>query len=507
MSTMPVLALKGITKHFGPVEANRNVNFTLKRGEIHGVLGENGAGKSTLMNVISGIYQPDGGDIYIDGRKTVIRSTREALDTGIGMVHQHFMLIPVFSVIENIMLCEKRVLGFQGTALNRKKTRRKLAHLSSRFALNVDPDAVVETLPVGVQQRIEILKALYHQARILILDEPTAVLAPQEADELFKVMKALADQEVSIVFITHKLGEVMDVADRITVMRRGRVVSTIKSGETSIRHLARMMVGRDIHMAGYKKPVLPGPVILDVRQLTVKTKQKADRVKDISFQVRSGEIFGIAGVQGNGQTELVSAITGLGDAASGMVMIDGNTMPFLNPRAMVKAGMAHIPEDRIKHGLVPSYSVYDNLVLCNYFQPPFAGRLLRHLKKVKENGNDMIARFDIRAPTPRAPVNTLSGGNQQKLILSRELSRDIRILVANQPTRGLDVGSIEFIYGQILALREKGIGILLISTDLDEIMALSDRIAVMVKGRFVEVVETGQVTRDRIGLMMTGLYR
>ena len=504
MDAAPILEARGITKLFGSITANKEVNFDLKKGEIHAVLGENGAGKSTLMNMISGIYQPDEGGIFIDGQPIVFKTPREALNAGVGMVHQHFMLIPVFSVLENFLLCEEMDLSYQGMCLNRDKVEQRIDQLSSQLGWKVDPNAIIESLSVSVQQRVEILKALYRHVRILILDEPTAVLTPQEVVELFRVMKTLSNQGVSIVFITHKLKEVLEISDRITVMRRGQVIETTLPGQIHVNQLAEMMVGRDVNFVVEKRPISPGPVILDVRHLTVKERRGANIVHDISFQVRSGEILGIAGVQGNGQAELASALSGLQAVSSGTVIFDGKTMPFLNPRALIKAGMAHIPEDRIQYGLVLPYTIADNQVLCSYFQYPFARYMLRKYRKVMENGEKLMALFDIRAPSPLTLVGTLSGGNQQKVILSRELSRDIRFLIANQPTRGLDVGSIEYIHQQIIKLRDRGIGVLLISTELDEIMALSDRIAVMYKGQFITIVEASQTSREQVGLWMTG---
>lgn len=504
MSDETVLEARKLTKRFADVTANRNVDFELKKGEIHLLLGENGAGKSTLMNVLSGLYPPDEGEIFIRNQPVAMKNTGDGLRLGIGMVHQHFMLVPVFTVAENIVLGDEMTRGIGHFSLDMRKAREKVKALSETFGLTVDPDARVETLSVGVQQRVEILKALYRRARILFLDEPTAVLTAREVQDLFGVMERLTKSGVSIVFITHKLKEVMAIADRITVMRRGRVIGTVAPDETDQYRLAEMMVGRAVDLHAEKRPHTPGPVVLDVRDLTVRDNRKAECVKDISFQVRSGEIFGIAGVQGNGQKELASALAGLQAISSGRLLLDGKTMPPLNPRAMVNAGMAHIPEDRLKDGLVLPYSIADNQVLCTYYRHPFAGILIRRPRAVIDHADRLMERFDIRAPGPLSTVGTLSGGNQQKVVVSRELSREIRFLLANQPTRGLDVGSVATIHRQIIEIRDRGVAVLLISAELDEIMSLSDRIAVMFDGTFLKIVDAGEASREEIGLLMAG---
>jgi ABC-type uncharacterized transport system ATPase subunit len=498
---VPVLEVRGISKRFPGVLANDNVSFSLHEGEIHAILGENGAGKSTLLNIIYGLYHPDSGDIMIDGQKVMIHSSLDAIRRGIGMVHQHFMLVPVFTVTENMVLGSEVTLG--GGVLDMRKARKQIVDLSNQYGLKIDPDALVEDIPVGVQQRVEILKALYRGAKILFLDEPTAVLTPQEVSDLFKIMHQLCDRGVSIVFITHKLKEVLEIADRITVMRRGKVVGSTIPSVCTDRDLANMMVGREVMLQVDRQPAHPKEVVLSVRNLTVR-EMDAEVVKDISFEVHEGEILGIAGVQGNGQTQLAEAITGLRSAAQGEVWLSDHKMPYKNPRNLIEHGMAHIPEDRHKHGLVLPYTLADNLVLCTYYREPFAVNGTRNDKAILDNALGLIKRFDVRAPGPNVPAATLSGGNQQKLIVARELSRPVKLLIANQPTRGLDVGSIEYIHRQIVDMRDTGIGVLLVSAELDEIMALSDRIAVMYRGQIVAVVNAADTTREELGLLMAG---
>lgn len=496
-----VLETIGISKNFGSVAANNNVDFSLRRGEIHVLMGENGAGKSTLVNIISGLYQPSAGRIVVRGRRTRIDNTGDALRNGIGMVHQHFMLIPVFTVTENIVLGNEIT---RGLLLDMEGAHRIIQDLSEANGLDVDPHALTETLPIGIQQRVEILKALYRQAKILILDEPTAVLTPRETDDLFRILRRLAGNGVSIVFITHKLKEAMDIADRITVMRHGEVIGTIEPDETDENRLAAMMVGRKIKLKVGKQPAAKGPVMLEVNNITIGNRMRSRIIRELSFKIRSGEILGIAGVQGNGQSELAAALAGLQPVASGEIMLGGKKLPQEDPRARVAAGMAHIPEDRVKHGLVLPYSIADNQVLSTYYRYPFAKNMVRRKRAIYENAVRLIDRFDIRAPGPETVVGNLSGGNQQKVIVSRELSRNICFLLANQPTRGLDVGSIEYIHHQIIGMRDKGTAVLLISAELDEIVALSDRIAVMYRGELLRVPDARIATREQLGLLMTG---
>jgi ABC-type uncharacterized transport system ATPase subunit len=497
-----VLQAKDITKQFPGVLANDKVNFDLRKGEIHALLGENGAGKTTLMNILYGLYLPDSGEILVNGSPAVIHSPKDSIALGIGMVHQHFMLIPVFTVAENIMLGEETVR--YGMVLDQKAVATRVRGLSQQYGLEIDPEALVGPLSVGEQQRVEIVKALYRNAQILILDEPTAVLTPQEADELFVIMRELTKRGVSIIFITHKLKEVLSVADRITAMRRGTVVGTTTPAETDEHKLAAMMVGREVILTVEKAPAKPKDVILNVENLTIEDDRGVEVVRQLGLDVHAGEILGIAGVQGNGQTELVEALTGLRKRKSGRVVLRGQELPELKPRRNVEAGQAHIPEDRHKHGLVLAFSIADNEVLCTYYQPPFAHGMQRDQKAVIENAIKLIERFDIRTPSPLLPAKKLSGGNQQKAIVARELSRPIHLLIANQPTRGLDVGSIEYIHRQIVDMRDQGIAVLLVSAELDEIISLSDRIAVMYHGQIVATMDADKATCAELGLLMAG---
>lgn len=502
MENTPVLETRNITKRFPGVLANSNVNMQLHKGEILAILGENGAGKTTLLNIIYGLYAQDSGDIYINGKLSPITNPNDAIKHGIGMVHQHFMLVPVFSVLENIILGSE--VTKNGIFIDRKKARKQIVNLSNSFGLKVDPDAIVEDLPVGVQQRVEILKALFRHANILILDEPTAVLTPQETDDLFRIMRQLREEGVSIVFITHKLKEVLDIADRIIVMRRGEVVGETVPAQTNEADLANMMVGREVLLRVDRSPAHPGNVVLKVVHLTVKGQSQMHTVHNVDLEVRNGEILGLAGVQGNGQTELVEAITGLRKYDEGEVYIDEKPIPANNPRALVENGMAHIPEDRHKHGLVLPYQLTDNLVLCTYYQEPFSKHGIRNEQTILENASSLIERFDVRTPSPFVIAANLSGGNQQKVIVARELSRQVAVVIANQPTRGLDVGSIEYIHRTLVKLRDGGAAVLVVSAELDEIIGLSDRIAVMYRGKIVATVDAASTTREEIGLLMAG---
>ncbi len=501
MSDVPALEVRGITKRFPGVLANDQVDLTLRRGEIHALLGENGAGKSTLMNIIYGLYTQDEGQIFINGQAVEIHNPNDAIAHGIGMVHQHFMLVPVFTVAENIVLGAEVT---RGTSLDMRRAEKDIRRLSEEFGLEVDPRAIVEDMPVGLQQRAEIVKALYRDARILVLDEPTAVLTPQESEDLFRVMKQLTERGVSIIFITHKLKEVLAIADSITVMRRGRVAGATTPHATDEQGLASMMVGRDVVLAIDKPPAEPRQVVLQVRELTVRDERGVDVVRDVSFDVRAGEILGIAGVQGNGQTELVEVLTGLRGAVAGSIHLNGQPVPFHNPRYLIEHGIAHIPEDRQKHGLVLPYSVADNLVLCSYYKPPFSRGVQRRQQPIKKQAEALIAEFDVRTPSALTPASHLSGGNQQKVIVARELSRHLSLLIANQPTRGLDVGSIEFIHRRIVEQRDEGIAVMLVSAELDEILSLADRIAVIYHGRIVATLPAEQATREQLGLLMAG---
>ncbi len=499
----PVLELHNITKRFPGVLANDHVSLTLEEGEIHALLGENGAGKTTLMNILYGLYRADEGDIYVRGRKVTIRSPSDAIALGIGMVHQHFMLVPVMTVTENIILGAEPTRV--GPFLDRRAAAARIRELSERYGLEVDPDAYIKDLPVGVQQRVEILKLLYRKADILILDEPTAVLTPQEVEELFRILRALASQGNSIIFISHKLKEVMTIADRITVLRQGRVVGTTTPAETSEAELAAMMVGRAVKLTVEKPPAQPGDVVLAVEDLHVRDERGEPAVRGVSFTVRAGEILGIAGVQGNGQTELVEAITGLRTPERGRIRIKGVDTTWATPRHFFEQGAAHVPEDRQRDGLVLSYPVRDNLVLNTYYKPPFAVGFRVRYDTVEQHAWRLVQEFDIRTPSIYTPVSHLSGGNQQKVIVAREFSRPIDLLVAAQPTRGLDVGSIEYIHQRLIEKRNQGCAVLLVSSELDEIMALSDRIAVMYEGRIMDILPAEKATREHLGLLMAGV--
>ena len=508
-----VLQATGITKRFPGVLANDDVSFDLHMGEVHAVLGENGAGKTTLMNILYGLYKPDAGEVMVNGQPMVLNSTKDAISHGIGMVHQHFMLIPVFSVTENIMLGSETDHRTRGAGpippldrLERKTVAAMVKELSHKYRLDVDPEAIVGDLPVGVQQRVEIVKALYRKASILILDEPTAVLTPQEAEDLTRIMHELTSQGVSIIFITHKLKEVLSIADRITVMRGGKVVGTTTPAETSEHQLAAMMVGREVILTVEKGPAKPQENILKVDNLVVHDRRGLEAVRGVSFTVREGEILGIAVVQGNGQTELVEALTGLIPTQSGQVIMSGKDLTNQTPREFTRTGLAHIPEDRQRHGLVLSYPVVDNMVLCDYYHAPYSKYGVIQPQVMEANAVKLINDYDVRTPSPYNPTGKLSGGNQQKVIVARELSRPVKLLVANQPTRGLDVGSIEYIHKEIIAMRDRGVAVLVISAELDEIMALSDRIAVMYRGQIVTTVPAGEVTREQLGLWMAGAH-
>ncbi len=502
----------GITKRFPGVLANDHIDFELRKGEIHALLGENGAGKSTLMNILYGLYQPDEGQIFINGEQVHITSPHDAIAKGIGMVHQHFMLVPPLTVTENIMLGQEslvqstRAMG-KLAVLDRRSVASRIRELSHAYELDVDPDAYVKDLPVGAQQRVEIVKALYRSAEILILDEPTAVLTPQEADELFVIMRTLIEQNKSIVFITHKLREVFAVANRISVMRTGQMVGSVDPAQATREDLAEMMVGRKVILQVDKTEASPGQPILVVKELNVKDDRDHLAVDGVSFDVCEGEILGIAGVQGNGQTELAEALTGLRPAESGVVTIIGHDITHASPRQVVEVGTAHVPEDRHKHGLVLTFPIRDNLVLCTYYLSPFATGVEINFPVIEKQAKELVKMFDVRTPGIMTMAGSLSGGNQQKVIVARELSRPFKLLVVNQPTRGLDVGSIEFIHGRIVEARDKGSAVLLISAELDEIMSLSDRIAVMYKGRILETLDANVATREQLGLLMAGITK
>ncbi len=499
----PILELHGITKRFPGVLANDHIDLTLDEGEIHALLGENGAGKTTLMNILYGLYQPDEGEIIVRGQKITVHSPSDAIAVGIGMVHQHFMLVPVFTVTENVMLGEEATRS--GGFLDREKVAAEIQRISRQYNLEVDPKAFVKDLPVGVQQRVEIIKLLYRKADILIFDEPTAVLTPQEADELFKIMRSLVDQGKSIIFITHKLREVLEFSDRITVIRRGRVVGTTLPQDADQNKRAAMMVGRAVMLELDKQVAKPGEVVLAVQDLTVIDDRRQIAVDKVSFDVRAGEVLGVAGVQGNGQTELVEAITGLRPVLEGKINLLHHDITAASPRAITELGTGHIPEDRQKVGLVLSFPVEDNLILNTYYKPPNAKGINMQGASIDQETQQMVKDYDIRTPGIKVSAGSLSGGNQQKVIVARELSRPLKLLVASQPTRGLDVGSIEYIHKQILSRRDDQTAVLLVSTELDEVMELSDRIAVMYRGKIVAIVPIERATKEYIGLLMAGV--
>jgi len=498
---MPVLELREITKVFPGVRANDRVSLVLERGEIVALLGENGAGKSTLMNVVYGLLAPDGGEILVDGKPVRIRTPREAIDLGIGMVHQHFMLVETLTVTENIIMGhEPSRFGVIDFAAARAKVR----ELSLRYGLKVDPDARVADLSVGMQQRVEILKALYQGARILILDEPTAVLSPQEVGELFGVVRSLVTEGLSVVLITHKLDEVMGAADRVVVMRDGRVVGETTPAKTDQVGLARMMVGRDVVLTVERTPAHPGETVLEVRDLVVLDERRLEALKGISLTVHAGEIVGIAGVDGNGQTQLVEAIVGLKRPQSGSISLRDKDITHSAPHATIHAGVSHVPEDRQRRGLVLEFDLAENLILGDQRDAPYARAGIMRTRVIDEAARKRVGDYDVRTPSIRVLAGNLSGGNQQKLVLAREMGRDPDLLVAAQPTRGLDVGAIEFVHRRILTERDGGKAVLLVSMELEEIMSLSDRILVMYEGRIAAEFAADEADAERIGFFMTG---
>ena len=492
-----------ITKRFPGITANDNITLQLKKGEIHALLGENGAGKSTLMSVLFGLYQPEEGEIRKDGKKVEIRNPNDANDLGIGMVHQHFKLVECFSVLDNIILGAEPT---QGAFLKKDEARKKVMALSEQYHLQVDPDAIVEDITVGMQQRTEILKMLYRDNEILIFDEPTAVLTVQEIQELMQIMKDLAKEGKSILFISHKLNEIMEVSDRCTVLRKGKYVGTVETKDTTPEKLSAMMVGRNVSFKVEKKPAEPGDVVLDVKNMSVMGKNKKEAVQDVSFQVRKGEIVCITGIDGNGQTELVYGISGLEPLHSGSIVMNGKDITKTSIRERSVNGMSHIPEDRHKHGLVLDYTLEDNIVLQRYFEPQFTNKLgLLKRKEIRKYSDRLIDEYDIRSGQGSSTVvRAMSGGNQQKAIIAREIDKDPDLLIAVQPTRGVDIGAIEFIHKQLIRQRDEGKGILLVSLELDEVMDVPDRILVMYEGKLVGEFRPDEVTVEELGLYMTG---
>lgn len=494
------LELRGITKRFGALVANDHIDLTVEPGEIHCLLGENGAGKSTLMNVLYGFYQADEGEILLDDVVQHFAGPGDAMKAGIGMVHQHFMLIPVFTVAENVMLGHEQTKF--GGRLDLNAARAKVREISARFGFDVDPDALVEDLPVGVQQRVEIIKALSQNAKVLVFDEPTAVLTPQETDELMAIMRQLKEQGTAIIFITHKLREVREVADRITVIRLGKVIGQAEPTATNVE-LASMMVGRAVTLAVEKEPANPGAAALVVKNLSVIDQIGQIVVNDVSFEVRAGEILAIAGVQGNGQTELTEAIIGLQPRIQGEILLDGKPIQGHSVRKVLDAGVGFVPEDRNEDGLVGEFTIQENLMLDRSTGDPFVKGGNIQFSYLKDFAEEKVREFDVRTQSIDTKVGRLSGGNAQKVVLARELSRELRLFVAAQPTRGLDVGSIEFVHKRIVATRDAGVPVIVVSTELDEVAALADRIAVMYRGGIVGIVP-GNTSRDVLGLMMAG---
>ena len=497
------LELRGITKRFGSLTANDAIDLAVGDGEIHAILGENGAGKSTLMNVVYGLLQPDEGSISVDGREIKINSPLDALAAGIGMVHQHFMLIPVFTVAENIVLGHEKTKRFG--ILDLESARKEILRVSAEYNFEIDPDALVENLPVGLQQRVEIIRALIYDAKVLILDEPTAVLTPQETDELLRNMKKLKARGTSIVFITHKLREVKEAADKITIIRRGKVVGTA-SPSASQEELASLMVGRPVSLDVDKNAAKLGGVTLAVSNLTISDHTGRSLVKNVSFEVRAGEILAVAGVQGNGQSELAEAIVGLQEHVTGKIELEGTDITKASVRDALHAGIAFVPESREEDGLISSFSIEENLILDLHDLPPYAKGPLISQSVVSTQAEKLVKEFDIRAQSAKDPASSLSGGNKQKVVLARELSRPVKLVVASQPTRGLDVGSIEFVHERIIAERDAGRAVLLFSTELDEVSALADRIAVMYRGEFIAIVPA-DTSREELGLLMAGVKR
>jgi general nucleoside transport system ATP-binding protein len=496
-----VLEMRGIRKEFPGVVANDDVALDVRRGEVHALLGENGAGKSTLMNILYGLYKPDAGEILLGGKPVSFSSARDAIDAGLGMVHQHFMLIPVMTVAENIVLgTEPRRSGI---LLDERGAEERVRELSKQYGLAVDPGALVGEITVGMQQRVEILKALFRGADLLVLDEPTAVLTPQEAAELFTIIRSLQADGKSIIFITHKLGEVLEIADRITVLRRGRTIETVPKEGATEESLARAMVGREVLLRVDKKPAQPGEVLLSVEDLHVLDDRGIDKVRGVSFEVRAGEIVGIAGVDGNGQSELIDALTGLRHARGGQVLMEGRDVTHASARHALEAGIGHIPEDRQRRGLVLDFSIAENIVLHDYADAPNANHGWTFPGRINDRAGRLIEEFDVRGGGPQTRAGGLSGGNQQKVVVAREISRNPRLLIAAQPTRGIDVGAIEYIHRRLVAERDAGKGILLISLEMDEILSLSDRVLVIYEGELVGE-HTGEVSSEQIGFEMLG---
>ena len=495
------LELKGITKQFAGVLANDNIDFRVAEGEIVALLGENGAGKTTLMNILYGLYTPTSGQVLIDGEPLVLLSPADAIAAGIGMVHQHFMLVPVFTVAENIVLGDEptKRLGW----LDKNRARKTVREISSRYGLDVDPDTIVEDLSVGVQQRVEIIKVLEREARFVVFDEPTSVLTPAEVERFFEIVKSLRDDGKGIIFISHKLGEALEIADRIVVMRRGKTVAEVLPNEVDEERLAELMVGRPVDLVVHKEEARPADVVLSVEHLIVLDDRNRRAVNDVSFEVRAGEILGIAGVQGNGQTELVEAITGMRSILGGVVRLRGEDITAASPREVHKRDVAHVPEDRQRSGLVLKFTVTENTVLDSYYEAPISNGVQMDWDAARAQALRLVDEYDVRTPSVDVLASTLSGGNQQKVIVAREFDRDVSLVIASQPTRGIDVGSIEYIHSRIVEKRDQGAAVLIVSSELDEVMALSDRIIVLFEGRIAGEFDES-ATATEIGMAMLG---
>lgn len=497
-----VLEMKGITKQFPGVLANDNISLDVREGEIHALVGENGSGKSTLMSILYGLYQADKGEIYVRGKKVDISEPRVAINLKIGMVFQHFMLVEPLTVAENIVLGSELK---RGPFLDYDQAVKEVERLSASYGLKIDPHAKIEDLSVGLHQRVEILKALYRGAEILILDEPTAVLTPQEVDDLMEVMRSLRENGASIIFITHKIREVLAISDRVTVLRRGKKIGTKDTADTNAQDLAEMMVGREVLLRVEKTPAQPKEEVLQVKDLVVKDSRGSIRVNGASLSVRRGEILGIAGVEGNGQTELVEAIAGLMRPQSGQIVLSGKDITNWSPLRIKKAGLGYVPEDRHKRGLVLDYSIADNLILGLHADEPFCGVMGFHSRKaIMDNASKLVEKYDVRPPYPQQRAGALSGGNQQKVVVAREFNQDPELLICSQPTRGVDIGAIEFIHQQVVAQRDRGAAVLLVSAELDEILSLSDRVAVMYNGRIVAVLDREEADEQKLGYLMLG---
>ncbi len=503
----PAIELKGISKSFGPVQANKDISLSIQPGTIHGIVGENGAGKSTLMSILYGFYKADAGEVFINGTLTPIPDSQAAIRAGIGMVHQHFKLVENFTVVENVILGAEDGAMLQPSIA---KARKLLTELATEYGLDVNPDAIVEDLSVGHQQRVEILKQLYRQADILILDEPTGVLTPAEADQLFRILGRLKDEGKTIVLITHKLREIMDVTDTVSVMRRGEMTATVKTSETSPAGLAELMVGRKVLLEVNKQPVTPGPVVLEVSDLKVVDHAGVERLKGVSFSIRAGEILGIAGVAGNGQSELLEVLGGMRAATSGRVTLHGDPIDLTGQSSDGQSrrarGIAHVPEDRQAEGLIMPYEAWENVAFGYHHDPKYQiNAILMNNAAIKADCADKMARYDVRPPNPRLPARNFSGGNQQKIVVAREMDRNPDLLLVGQPTRGVDIGAIEFIHEQIIALRDAGKAVLLVSVELDEILGLSDRVAVMFDGHIMGERLPDETDEKELGLLMAGM--